>query len=130
MLVLDASVGLAASADEYGFELFGTEQLVAPPHMWSEARSSLHEARWRGDITRRVALGTFERLEAAPIRPRNHRDLGITAWRLADDFGWAKTYDAEYVALAMLLNCRLVTLDARMRRRTEELGFVIGPAEL
>lgn len=130
MLVVDASVALAASADDYGFRVFGQEQLVAPPHMWSEARSSLHEARWRGDISPRVALGTFERLEAAPIRPRSHKELGATAWRLADDFGWAKTYDAEYLALALLLDCRLVTLDSRLRRRTAELGIVIGPAEL
>lgn len=128
--MLDASVVLAASSDEYGFRQFGTEELVAPPHMWSEARSSLHEAQWRNEISRRMALGTLERLEKAPVRPRTHRQLGHTAWRLADDFGWAKTYDAEYVALAFLLNCRLVTLDSRLRRRTNDLGFVIGPGEL
>lgn len=130
MLVLDASVVLAACADEYGFLHFGSERLVAPPHMWAEARSSLHEAQWRQEITRRMALGTLERLEQAPVRARTHKQLGQTAWRLADDFGWAKTYDAEYLALAVLLDCRLVTLDSRLRRRTAELGIVIGPAEL
>jgi predicted nucleic acid-binding protein len=44
--------------------------------------------------------------------------------------GWAKTYDAEYVALARLLGCRLVTLDARLRRGADRLGFVISPDEL
>lgn len=128
--MLDASTTLAASADEYGFRLFGRQDLVAPPHMWSEARSSLHEALWRREISERIALGTFERLESAPIRPRSHRDLGRKAWKLAEDFGWAKTYDAEYVALALLLNCRLVTLDSLLHRRTAELGIVIGPADL
>jgi predicted nucleic acid-binding protein len=35
-----------------------------------------------------------------------------------------------YVALARILGCRLVTLDARLRRGTTRLGFVIGPTEL
>lgn len=130
MVVLDASVALTASADEYGFRHFGKESLVAPPHMCSEARSSLHEALWRGELTERMALGTLERLEAAPVRSRTHKELGSTAWRLAEDFEWAKTYDAEYLALALLLDCRLVTLDSRLRRRTKELGVVIGPGEL
>ncbi|MGH9115142.1 MAG: hypothetical protein ACRDWW_04860 [Acidimicrobiales bacterium] len=52
------------------------------------------------------------------------------AWRLAEELGWAKTYGAEYVALARLLRCRLVTLDRRLRRGTERLGFVVGPGEL
>lgn len=49
---------------------------------------------------------------------------------MADVLGWAKTYDAEYVALAALLKCRLVTLDARLRRGANWLGLVVGPAEL
>lgn len=40
------------------------------------------------------------------------------------------TYDAEYVALADLSGCRLVTLDGRLRRAADSLGFVIGPDEL
>lgn len=27
------------------------------------------------------------------------------AWRIAQQFGWAKTYDAEYLALAKILGC-------------------------
>jgi predicted nucleic acid-binding protein len=49
---------------------------------------------------------------------------------LADELGWAKTYYAEYVGLAKLLGCRLVTLDARLRRGTDRLGFVVAPHEL
>lgn len=98
--------------------------------MWAEARSSLHEAWWRKDISEQLAIGTLQRLEVAPIRSRAPGGLGRAAWRIAEEFGWAKTYDAEYVALAQLLKCRLVTLDGRLRRRTQALGFVIGPAEL
>jgi predicted nucleic acid-binding protein len=56
--------------------------------------------------------------------------LAEEAWRIADELGWAKTYDAEYVALASLLDCRLVTVDGRLRRGADRLGFVVGPTEL
>jgi predicted nucleic acid-binding protein len=56
--------------------------------------------------------------------------LGAAAWDLADRLGWAKTYDAEYVALARLLECRLVTLEPRLRRAANRLGFVVTPSEL
>ena len=49
---------------------------------------------------------------------------------LAERFGWGRTYDAEYVALAQILSCRLVTLDARLRRGAAQLGIVIGVHEL
>jgi predicted nucleic acid-binding protein len=49
-------------------------------------------------------------------------------WRAADELGWART--AEYVALARLLGCPLVTLDARLRRGADRLGFVVAPHEL
>jgi predicted nucleic acid-binding protein len=98
--------------------------------MWSEVRCGLHEAVWRGEVSGDRALAILERVEASPVQARTHANLGREAWRIADDLGWAKTYDAEYVALASLLGCRLVTLDGRLLRGTERLGFVIGPAEL
>ena len=54
------------------------------------------------------------------------RSRGVSPMQL----GWAKTYDAEYVALASLLGCRLVTVDGRLRRGADRLGFVLGPTEL
>jgi predicted nucleic acid-binding protein len=67
---------------------------------------------------------------AAPVERVEPRALADEVWHVADEFGWAKTYDANYVALARLLRCRLITLDGRLRRGTERLGFVIGPTEL
>jgi predicted nucleic acid-binding protein len=49
---------------------------------------------------------------------------------IAVELGWGRTYDAEYVALAKILRCRLVTLDMRLRRGADRLGFVITPDEL
>lgn len=126
MLVVDASAALPVSAADDGFRIFGNEALVAPPHMWAEVRSSLHEALWRGEIDKPLARAALAAFEAAPIRARWPQALGPESWRVAEQYGWAKTYDAEYIALAQLLSCRMVTQDLRLRRRTESLGFVIG----
>jgi predicted nucleic acid-binding protein len=130
MLVVDASVAVAASQFPDGFARLGEQRLVAPPSMWSEARSALHEALWRGELAADDARSTLHRLEAAPVSSSRPAKLGEEAWRVADDFGWAKTYDAEYVALAQLHRCRLVTADARLMRATKRLGFVVAITEL
>jgi len=129
MLVIDASVALAASSSPDGFRLL-REELVAPPLLWSEFRSVLHEAVWRGDISETLARRALEAFARSGVRERRHRRLGETAWRIADELGFAKTYDAEYLALAELLGCRLVTLDRRLRRGADRLGLVVGPDEL
>jgi predicted nucleic acid-binding protein len=54
---------------------------------------------------------------------RSPRDLRAESWRIADRLGWAKTYDAEYLALASILRCDLATLDAGMRDGAERIGI-------
>jgi predicted nucleic acid-binding protein len=129
-LVIDASVAAAAAANPVGIERFRRFELVAPPLMWIEAVSTLHAMLWRGELRREQAEPVLERVLSAPVRRCEPDSLAREAWKVADELGWAKTYDANYVALARLLGCRLVTLDARMRRGTARLGFVIGPTEL
>lgn len=129
MLVVDASVAVAICLSPQAF-LWPDDELVGPPLLWSETRSAMHELVWRGEADPIDGEEGLRALEDAPIKARRHPRLGPAAWQIADAFGWAKTYDAEYVALAELLGCRLVTLDRRLRRATDRLGFVLFPTEL
>jgi predicted nucleic acid-binding protein len=130
VLVIDANVAAAACGGEGdGFKTLGDE-LASVPLMWSEARASLHLKLHKGEISRGDAEIILARLESCPVKRMDPPELGTEAWRIAEEFGWGRTYDAEYVALAKLLDCRLVTLDARLRRGVRRLGIVITPSEL
>jgi predicted nucleic acid-binding protein len=52
------------------------------------------------------------------------------AWRLADELGLATTYDAEFLALARLRECRVLTADARLHRIGILRGLTVDPTEL
>lgn len=129
MLVVDASVVVEASLGGRSLADLG-DDLVAPPLLWPEARSAIRQGYWRGAVALAQAQSARRALARAPVSVREHTRLGEEAWRIAEELGWAKTYDAEYVALAALLGCRLVTVDRRLRRSTDRLGYVVGPLEL
>jgi predicted nucleic acid-binding protein len=98
--------------------------------MVTEASSALHEMAWRGEITKLRAKTMLERLLKAPVEIRTPDGLVQAAWKVADELGWAKTYDAHYVALAQLLKCRLVTIDERLLRGVARLKIAVRPREL
>ena len=128
--MIDASVTLDAMLSPGGLEALAHLDLVSPPLMWSEATSALREVTWRGLLGREAALVGLERLANAPIEVRSPDTLHREAWSVAEELGWAKTYDAEYVALARVLGCSLLTRDARLKRTAERLIRVIGPTEI
>ena len=98
--------------------------------MWSEAMSVLHEMRWRRAISAELALEAFVRLIEAPIQPRRPARLQAKAWEIASRLGLAKTYDAEYIALAQMTKCPVLTLDGRIARVAKNLVEILGPADL
>jgi predicted nucleic acid-binding protein len=98
--------------------------------LWSETASVIHELRWRRQVSDALASTALATLLAAPVRPRAPRQLYREAWRIADDLGWARTYDAEYVALARILGCRLFTIDDRLRRGARRLIHTVGPRDV
>jgi predicted nucleic acid-binding protein len=136
VLVVDASLVVELSIDRIGEEAStaladGTE-LVAPPLLWSEVPSVLHAMAFRREISPTLAKLGLDRFLSGKIEVAERRPEGLTraAWQVAEEFGWAKTYDAEYVALARTLSCRLVTVDVKLRNGADRLGFVVTPAEL
>jgi predicted nucleic acid-binding protein len=130
VLVVDAAVMITACLSEIGLKPLGREELVAPHLMWSEASSVLHELRWRREISGELATIALDRLTAADVKARRPKGLIEEAWRVADRLGWAKTYDAEYLALARVLKCRLLTSDAKLKAAGSGLVNIIGPSDL
>lgn len=102
-----------------GIEVPAEHQLLAPTLLRSQTLSALHEAVRGGKIPQDVALGRLARIRALPIRLLGDAVLRRRAWDLADQLGWASTYDAEYVALTQLQADAFVTLDAELARRVE-----------
>ena len=129
-LVVDANVVLQSCIDAGGLGPLTGYDLVAPPIMRSEATSSLHEMRFRGDISQDLAERALGALQALEIPVESPSGFWERSWQVAGLLGWAKTYDAEYVALAQLLDCRLVTLDARLARGASRLAQIVGPADI
>jgi predicted nucleic acid-binding protein len=130
VIVVDASAALDAAASRKGLALLEEFEPVAPPLMWSEALSVLHESLWRRTITQELAVVVHERITASAIERRLPEKLYAEAWRIAEQLGWAKTYDAEYVALARLLGCPLLTIDRRLMRGAGRVVQIIGPGDL
>ncbi len=130
MLAVDANIVIDCCLSEPGFDLLSSHDLVAPPLVRPEALSALHEMAWRREIPTNLIDLALNRLDSAPVKITEPKGMAREAWRIAEQFGWKKTYDAEYVALARLLDCRLLTLDGRLRRGAARLGFVVGPSDL
>jgi predicted nucleic acid-binding protein len=130
MLVVDASFAIEASLTANGLDRLDGRGAVAPPLLWSEVTSVLHEMQWRKAISSELATQARHRFARVSIAKGNPARLTAHAWAIADQFGWAKTYDAEYVALAQTLKCPLLTVDARLARAAGGIVAILSPSEL
>lgn len=112
-----------------GFDLLA-EDLQAPILARSEVLAAIQGMQWRREISSELAEIAVKRLLGAPIRFVSRIGVLKEARRLALTLGWAKTYDAEYVALARLSQAPLLTIDGRLARRVRELVEVRTPTQL
>jgi predicted nucleic acid-binding protein len=113
--VVDCGVVLRLA--EEGFELPAEHELLAPTLLRSQTLSALHAAVHRGELDADVARERLERVGKLPIRLLGDAVLRRVAWKLADELGWAETFDAEYLALTRLQADAFVTLDEELARR-------------
>jgi predicted nucleic acid-binding protein len=115
--VVDASAVLRLARE--GVEVSSEHELLAPTLLRSQTLSALHEAVQRGEIPADVARDDLARIGRMKIRLLGDAVLRRRAWELADQLGWASTYDAEYIALTQLQADAFVTLDADLARSVE-----------
>jgi predicted nucleic acid-binding protein len=115
--VVDASAVLHLVSAEVAVS--DEHELLAPTLLRSQTLSALHEAVQRGEISAEVARERLTRVGRMKIRLLGDAVLRRRAWELADQLGWASTYDAEYIALTQLQADAFVTLDAELARSVE-----------
>jgi predicted nucleic acid-binding protein len=115
--VVDCGVVLQLVSE--GIEVPAGHELLAPTLLRSQTLSALHEAVHRGEIPAEVAEERLARIQSMSIRLLGDAVLRRLAWKIADQLGWAETYDAEYLALTQLQADAFVTLDSGLARRIE-----------
>ena len=115
--VVDASAVIHLASNEV--EVSDAHQLLAPTLLRSQVLSELHEAVQRGEIPDDVARDRLARIGRMKIRLLGDGVLRRRAWEVADQLGWAATYDAEYVALTQLQADAFITLDGELARSVE-----------
>lgn len=127
-LVIDASAALYIAASAHRPTRLSGFELVAPPNFPSERTSALAAAVYRGAFPETTLDVLFGRLEDMPVTVidggRVHRRAALD---LARSLGWAKSYDAEYVALAIRLDCELLTTDERLARGASRVARIRTP---
>ena len=111
-----------------GYEVPPQHELFAPTLLRSQTLSALHEAVHAGKLEADAARERLAAIQAIKIRLLGDAVLRNVAWKLADELGWADTYDAEYLALTRLQADAFVTLDEQLARRAADV-VPVAPIE-
>lgn len=124
--VIDASAALHMANG--GLEVSEAHELLAPTLWRSQVLSALHEAVHTGELSASAARDHLAYLSRLKMRLLGDAVLRKVAWEVADELGWASTYDAEYIALTKLQADALITLEPDLARSAESL-VAIAPIE-
>jgi predicted nucleic acid-binding protein len=117
--VVDCGVVLQLASE--GYEVPAGQELLAPTLLRSQTLSAVRAAVHAGELTADVGLDRLAAVAALPIRLLGDAVLRRRAWDVAEQLGWASTYEAEYVALTLLQADAFVTLDAGLARQVKEI---------
>ena len=104
-----------------GVEVPPAKELYAPTLWRSETLSAMYEAVGRGELGEDEARSRLAYVNALKIRLLGDAVLRRRAWEIARQLDLATTYQAEYVALAQLQKCMLVSPDASFLKRVGDL---------
>jgi predicted nucleic acid-binding protein len=115
--VVDASAVLHLASEET--KVSSKHELLAPTLLRSQTLSILHEAVQRGELPADVARERLRHVAQMKIRLLGDAVLRRRAWDIAEQLGWASTYDAEYIALTQLQADAFITLDEKLARSVE-----------
>ena len=132
MAVIDASVvvDLLRTGDHtHAVEkrLAAEEHTLWAPHLIdAEVGHALRREVRSGQVDAEGAARALWEIDALPIERVEHEPLVHVAWDLRDNLSF---YDGLYVALALMLDEPLLTLDARLARTGLDLPIeVLGQA--
>ena len=112
-----ATLQLAGAA----VEVSPAKELYAPTLWRSEMLSALYEAVRRGELGDDEARARLAYVNALKVRLLGDAVLRRRAWEIAHRLDLATTYQAEYVALAQLQKCTLVSTDAGFLKRVGDV---------
>ncbi len=103
-------------------------QLLAPTLLRSQLLSLLYRAVRQGELTKQDADKQLTYARGLRIRLLGDRVLQSVAWKVADQFGWPDTLDAEYIALTQLQADALITLNAELAATVQGM-VAVAPFE-
>lgn len=114
MIVLDASAAVLGLLNDGDARRALIEEDVAIPHLAdSEVAQALRAQELRGDLDNAAAARALSRWGRLGLRRFGAATSLDRIWELRHNLS---AYDATYVALAEMLDCPLVTADARLSR--------------
>jgi len=99
------------------------DPLLAPPLLFAETTSVLRRYVHLGGVLHEeaeAALGSFLRL---PISVVHTPEVYLRALDLARRLGHAKAYDVQYLAVAQIQDCPVVTVDRGLHESARTLGI-------
>jgi predicted nucleic acid-binding protein len=126
--VISPDVALRLARDEV--VILNEHQILAPTLIRSQILSLLYRAVREGELAKPEADRQLGYVRALRMRLLGDRVLQEVAWKIADQFGWSDTFDAEYVALTQLQADALVTLDTELTDAVKDLVTVAPVEEL